>query len=251
MIRTITLFLAATIAAPAMAQTAPAPATAPSTGAAVKTGATVYDPSGAVVGTIASTDGTNAVVNTGTVKAAIALSSFGKGAKGPVLGLTKAQLEAQVGAASAQADAAFKAKLVPGAAVYGSAGTQIGTIKTAAADTITITTPSGDAVLPTAGFGPGPNGVTIGLSADQLAAQMKGAGAAPAPSTPGTTPDASTTPPGATTTTTSGTATSAAPAPAAGMASDMTTASDTSASTAAPTTPAKPTTKTKTGTKKK
>lgn len=251
MIRTITLVLAATIAAPALAQTAPVPAATASTGAAVKTGATVYDASGAVVGTIDSTDGTNAVVNTGTVKAAIALSSFGKGAKGPVLGLTKAQLEAQVGAQSAQADAAFKSKLVSGAAVYGTAGTQVGTIKSVAADTITITTRNGDAVLPIAGFGPGPNGVTIGLSADQLAAQMGGAAPATSTSTPGTTPQASTTPPGATSTTTTGTvAGTAAPATTTGMSADM-SASGTAATTAAPTTPSKTTTTTKKGTKKK
>ena len=77
-------------------------------------------------------------------------------------------------------------------------GAQLGTIKSVAGDSITLTTPKGDAVLPANGFGPGPKGVTLGLTAEQLSAAM---GAA-APSTPGTTPEASTTPPGATSTTT-------------------------------------------------
>lgn len=185
--RTIALFIAATVASPALAQTtAPTPAATATAGAGVTTGATVYDPSGAVVGTIDSTDGTNAVVNTGTVKAAIALASFGKGAKGPVLGVTKAQLEAQAAATAAQAGAAFKSQLVAGAPVYGSDGTQIGTIKTVAADTITVTTAKGDAALPVGGFGPGPKGVTVGLTAAQLTAQMAAAAPAPTPATTAT-----------------------------------------------------------------
>ncbi|MEH3099490.1 hypothetical protein [Sphingomonas adhaesiva] len=168
--------LASTIALPALAsaQTA-APAAQASAGVSV--GATVYDTSGGVVGTVDTTDGTNAVVNTGTVKAAIPLSSLGKGEKGPVLAMTKAQLEAAATQQQAQASADFKAKLVPGAAVYGTGGAQLGTIKSADASFVTVTTTSGDAKLPVAGFGPGPQGVTLGMTADQLKAAMGGAAA--------------------------------------------------------------------------
>lgn len=168
--------LASTIAIPAIAsaQTAAPPAQA---SAAVTTGATVYDTSGGVVGTVDSTDGTNAVVNTGTVKAAIPLTSLGKGDKGPVLAMTKAQLEAAAGQQQAQAAAEFKAKLAPGAAVYGTGGAQLGTIKSVDASFVTVTTTSGDAKLPIAGFGPGPQGVTLGMTAEQLKAAMGGAAA--------------------------------------------------------------------------
>src|SRR5436305_1534428 len=104
------LIAGAMVAAPALAQTN-APAASAST--AVKAGATVYDAQGGVVGTIASTDGTNAVVDTGSVKAAIALSSFGSSPKGPTLGMTKAELEAAAGQQAQTSSEDFKAKLVP------------------------------------------------------------------------------------------------------------------------------------------
>jgi preprotein translocase subunit YajC len=167
---------AALVPGAALAQApAQAPATAPAAGAAVTTGATVYDTSGGVVGTVESTDGTNAVVNTGTVKAAIPLTSLGKGAQGPVLAMTKAQLEAAAGQQQAQASADFKAKLVPGATVYGTGGTQLGTIKSVDASGVTLTTADGDAVLPVTGFGPGPQGILLGMTAEQLKAAMTAA----------------------------------------------------------------------------
>jgi preprotein translocase subunit YajC len=167
---------AALVPGAALAQApAQAPATAPAAGAVVTTGATVYDTSGGVVGTVESTDGTNAVVNTGTVKAAIPLTSLGKGAQGPVLAMTKAQLEAAAGQQQAQASADFKAKLVPGATVYGTGGTQLGTIKSVDASGVTLTTADGDAVLPVTGFGPGPQGILLGMTAEQLKAAMTAA----------------------------------------------------------------------------
>jgi preprotein translocase subunit YajC len=205
---------------PSIASAQTAPTTAPAAGAqasataSVATGATVYDTSGGVVGTVASTDGTNAVIDTGTNKAAVPLTSLGKGAQGPVLAMTKAQLDAAAGAQQQQASAAFRSQLVTGASVYGSGGTKLGTIKAVDASMVTLTTDKGDAKLPIAGFGPGPQGVTIGMTAAQLSAAM-GAGTSAdgadasaaatgddATSTPGTTENASTTPPGATTSTT-------------------------------------------------
>ncbi len=173
------LLAAAPIAA--TAQTSPAPATTPATGAAAApaagaptVGATIYDAQGGTVGTIASTDGTNAVVDTGTVKAAVPLTSFGTGPKGPTLGMTKAELEAAAGQGAAQAAADFKSKLTAGTTVYGSAGATVGTIKEADAQFVTLTTPKGDAKLPIGSFGPGPQGVTIGMTAAQLEAAMAG-----------------------------------------------------------------------------
>lgn len=210
----LALASAALIPGAALAQApAQAPAAgqaAPAAGAAVTTGATVYDTSGGVVGTVESTDGTNAVVNTGTVKAAIPLTSLGTGAQGPVLAMTKAQLEAAAGQQQAQASADFKAKLVPGATVYGTGGAQLGTIKSVDASGVTLTTADGDAVLPVTGFGPGPQGILLGMTAAQLKAAM--AGAAPSG---GATAAAHTTADTATATTdTAATAQSAAPAKA-------------------------------------
>ncbi len=196
---------AALAQAPAQAPTTAPAAGADTTAAAVTTGATVYDTSGGVVGTVESTDGTNAVVNTGTVKAAIPLTSLGKGAQGPVLAMTKAQLEAAAGQQQAQASAEFKSKLVPGATVYGTGGTQLGTIKSVDASGVTLTTADGDAVLPVTGFGPGPQGILLGMTADQLKAAMTAAapaaGATAGADAAGTTDQAATTTETTTTTT--------------------------------------------------
>jgi preprotein translocase subunit YajC len=171
------LFLApAAIPFAATAQTAPAAGATATAGASVAAGATVYDTAGGVVGTVASTDGTNAVIDTGTVKAAVPVTSLGAGAKGPTLAMTKAQLDAAAGQQQAQASANFASKLVPGAAVYGTGGAQLGTIKSVDASGVTLTTSAGDAKLPTNGFGPGPQGVTIGMTQAQLTAAITAAG---------------------------------------------------------------------------
>ena len=60
----------------------------------VKSGITVYDQSGGIVGKIDSVSAKGAVVNTGKVKASIPVSSFAKNNKGLVLSMTRAELEA-------------------------------------------------------------------------------------------------------------------------------------------------------------
>jgi hypothetical protein len=149
--------------------------------------------------------GTQATASaTGTNKAAVPLTSLGKGAQGPVLAMTKAQLDAAASAQQQQASAAFRSQLVAGASVYGSGGTKLGTIKAVDASSVTLTTDQGDAKLPIAGFGPGPQGVTIGMTAAQLSAAM--GAAAPAAGATTATDATATTP--ATTSETSTTTTS-------------------------------------------
>lgn len=87
------------LAAPVLAQEAPSPATqapeaaAPAQTAAAKAGDTVYDQAGEVVGTIESISGANFVISTGANKATVPLAALGSGPKGPVIGMTKAQLD--------------------------------------------------------------------------------------------------------------------------------------------------------------
>lgn len=156
------------------AQTGAAQTGAAQTGAGPKVGGTVHDAQGGTVGTIASTDGTNAVVDTGTAKAAIPLTSFGTGPNGPVLAMTKAELEAAAGQGAAQAAQNFRSQLTAGATVYGVGGASLGTIKAVEGEFVTVTTAKGDARLPLGSFGPGPQGVTIGMTAEQLDAAMAG-----------------------------------------------------------------------------
>ncbi len=79
---------------------------APAATATVAAGATVYGSDGAPVGKIASVAGGNAVVDTGSRKATLALNAFGSGPQGPTITVTKAQLEDAVAKATPPAPAA-------------------------------------------------------------------------------------------------------------------------------------------------
>src|SRR3569623_810496 len=121
--RLVVLLVTPTLSAPSLAQTSAA-APAPN----LVSGATIYDPSGGVVGTIDSVLGDIVVVSTGTSKASLAKSAFGTGPKGPIVALTKAQLDAAAAQAATSATAALRTKLVVGAPLRGASGTVIGTV---------------------------------------------------------------------------------------------------------------------------
>jgi len=173
----------AALALPAFAQAtqpAPAAAAAPATaGAGVTAGAAVFDASGNPVGTIESVSGANAVLSTGTVKASIPVASFAKGAKGLVVGITKADLEAQVAAATKPTN------IAAGMAVSGPQGNPVGKIDSVNGDMITVATANTKVQLPKTAFAQGPNGLVIGMTAEQLDAAAKAAGATPTPQTGG------------------------------------------------------------------
>ncbi len=149
---------------------APAPAAAPAASVAsqLTAGATVYDTSGGEAAKVESVAGDLVVVDTGTNKVSLPVASFGAGAKGPVLSMTKVQLDTAATQATAQATAALKAKLVAGTSVSGSAGTVIGTVKSVAEPNVVITTPGGDASLPMTAFTATPTGLQIGMTAAEL-----------------------------------------------------------------------------------
>jgi polyisoprenoid-binding protein YceI len=74
------------------AQPAPAASNAP---VAVKAGDTVFDPAGNTVGTVQSFDGSVAVLATGQATVGIPAAGIVSRDKGPTIGLTKEQVEAQ------------------------------------------------------------------------------------------------------------------------------------------------------------
>jgi hypothetical protein len=97
----------ATTAAPATATTAAATANAGTSQTAaasgnVAVGVTVKDTQGGTVGTIESVDGQYAVLATTKNKVRLPLSSFGKGADGPILAMTQAQVDAAAASAAAK-----------------------------------------------------------------------------------------------------------------------------------------------------
>ncbi len=167
-----------TTAAPGTA----APATAaPASGApkpipgkpTLTAGTNVLGSDGVSVGTIDSNDGTNSVLNTGAVKVTLANASFGNSTTGPTLAMTKTQLDAAANAKVAESSEAMKLKLVAGAQVYGSSGNMVGTIKSADAQFVTLTTPKGDVRIPLNGFGSNEKGVMLNMTDAELAAAIK------------------------------------------------------------------------------
>lgn len=159
---------------PALAQHAAAPAAA-SASTKVEAGATVYDTSGGVVGSIEAVNGDLVVLSTGKNKASIPLSSFGVGEKGPVLAITRDQIDAQVAAATAQASAAAEAKkkaqLVAGATVKDPAGGTVGTIKSVDAQFVLIDTSKVQVRLPLTAFAASDGGPVVGITKAELDAQ--------------------------------------------------------------------------------
>ena len=77
-----------------------AAATKAATAADVKKGVSVYDQNGGAVGKIDSVAGKNAVLNTGSVRATVPISSFAKNDKGLVIGMTKSEIDSQAKSAA-------------------------------------------------------------------------------------------------------------------------------------------------------
>ena len=68
------------------------------TSSEVRAGSAVFDTSGGEVGTVESVDENGAVVSTGSARARLPFSSFGKNDRGLVISMSRAQLEAAVAA---------------------------------------------------------------------------------------------------------------------------------------------------------
>ena len=140
----------------------------------VKVGATVNDTTGAVVGTIESVSGDVAVLSTGANKVSLPLSSFGQGDKGPIIAMSRAQIDAAAAGAKAGAEAQLKAQLVKGATVYGTGDQVIGTIDAVDPKFVTVAVDDQKAMLPIESFAKGEKGPSIAMSADELKAAVKG-----------------------------------------------------------------------------
>jgi hypothetical protein len=175
--KSLTILLASVALSGAAAAQTTGPAAAPAASAAsqVVAGATVYDTAGAEAAKIDSVKDGLVVVSTGTNKVTLPIASFAAGAKGPVVSVTKAQLDAAATQGAAQQKQALTAALVPGAAVKGSGGTPAGTVKSVTGGNVLLTTPSGDALLPMTAFAVVDGGLTIGMTAEELTAAIAAA----------------------------------------------------------------------------
>lgn len=151
----------------AQAQAAAAPS--------ITVGANVVGPGGNPVGTIASAGADFAVVKTDKHEVRLPKTAFAARPEGGlVIGLSRDDLNASV----EQALAKLNDLLKPGSTVYGTQGGTIGTVDKVEAELVTLKLASGKAVrLPRSGFAPGPQGLVVGFTVEQLETQAAAAGA--------------------------------------------------------------------------
>lgn len=148
--------------------------------AQIAVGATVKDTDGGTVGTVASVENGNVTVDTGSNKVAIPEASFGKTPDGPLLAMTRAQLDAAADAAAAQQKQQLAAAIVPGADVRGSAGAVIGKIEKIEGDLVLLTSEAGSAKVPASGLALMADGLHFGMSAEEFTAAVEAAKASSA-----------------------------------------------------------------------
>lgn len=171
-------FIAATaLATAAFAIPATLQAAEPAATAKVSVGAAVSDPAGNPVGTIEQINGDLAVLSTGSHKVSLPVSSFGAGEKGPVLGMTKAEVDAAASGAAASTQADLAASLSKGVQVSDTAGAKVGTIESVEGEFATVATANSKVRLPLSAFAKGANGPVIAMSAAELDAAAKSAAA--------------------------------------------------------------------------
>lgn len=165
------LAIAAATAASAQTPAAPTAAAAP----VLTPGTSIYDPQGVEIAKVDSVSGANVVVSTGTNKVTIPASSFGPGAKGPVIAATKEQLDAAAAQAAMANSAALAAALKPGATVTGANGSPVGTVKTVESGLVELTTPKGPVKLPQDAFAAADGSLKIGMTAAEFDAAVTAA----------------------------------------------------------------------------
>jgi preprotein translocase subunit YajC len=132
-------------------------------------GTQVVDTSGGIVGAVVRVDGDNIVIKTDKHEVALPKTSLTAHEGKLLFGMTQAQLNAEVEKSKAEAAKA----IAPGATVKGSGGAAVGTIEAVDDETITIKLESGSLVrIPRSGVAAGNGEVVIGLTAEELQAQV-------------------------------------------------------------------------------
>ena len=158
-------------------------AAVPAIAQTIQVGATVKDPQGGEVGTVASVDAQYVVVQTDRHQARLPVTSFTPTEEAVLFGMTRDQLNASIDQALAQAQAA----ITVGAVVHGRDGAVIGPITATDATNVTVTLGEQPILLPRTSIAPGPNGLRTGATLAELQAQVAAAAGTSASSETGTT----------------------------------------------------------------
>jgi preprotein translocase subunit YajC len=136
---------------------------------AFKVGTVVTDANGGPVGTVTAVNGDVVTVHTDKLDANLAKASFTPSEGKLLVGLTQAELNAAV----EKDQAAAAASLAVGAEVKGTGGAVLGTIDAIDGEFVTIKLASGSKVrIPRSGIAGSASGAVVGLTAEQLEAQV-------------------------------------------------------------------------------
>ncbi|WP_156679824.1 hypothetical protein [Sphingomonas profundi] len=162
--------------APAAAATAPAAGAAAAAPTKVAAGQTVYDTAGGVVGTVDKVEGQVAVLATGKNNVGLPLTSFAMGPNGPVINMTKDQVDAAATAAAAKTAASVTA----GASVKDTSGGSVGTIKSVEGEYALLDTTKVQVKLPLSAFAAQGDGLIVSMTKAQIEAAAAASTPAPA-----------------------------------------------------------------------
>ena len=139
-------------------------------------GMKVFGPQGGEVGTVESVSDAVVVVDTGTHKAALGTDAFAKAENGLSIMMTKADLDAAVAKATADARAKLLASLTPGTEVKSVTGAAvIGTVKGKDAEYVTVDHEGQEVKLPVNAFMAQPDGaIAITMTEAEFTAAIAG-----------------------------------------------------------------------------
>ena len=166
------IFASFALAAISLAASPAANAQAAAASASIRPGMAVVDTKGGAVGTVVSVNGDTLIIKTDKHEAAVGASSVTP-YKGKLL---IAMTQAELNAATEQSLAQLAAQIAPGAVVKGTGGAVIGTIESLATDYATVKLETGESIrIPRTAMAGSAQGVVVGLTLEQLKAQLSAA----------------------------------------------------------------------------
>lgn len=140
----------------------------PAVAETLRAGAVVTDPQGGQVGTITVVDAQYVTLQTDRHTTRLPVSSFTATDSAVLFALTRDQLNAQLDQALAQAQAAIQV----GAVVHGRDGGVIGPIEAVDEQNVTVRFGDQPVRFARASLAPGQDGLVVGLTVDELRAQV-------------------------------------------------------------------------------
>lgn len=162
----------ALFAAAFIAVSSPQIASAQATTVSASPGMIVQDAKGGAVGSVIKVEQSSVVVKTDKYDVPVPIQSFARDGNSLLLGMTREQLNG----AYEQSLAAANAALVVGGSVKGSGGAEVGTIDAIDGETVTIKLADGKKIqIPRSGIAGSADGAVIGMSAEELEAQLNAA----------------------------------------------------------------------------